>query len=147
MATLVVAGPARAADDHAVALALVAQLAGDPAHAAVTGEALAHAKDALDRADRLRSARDEAHARAADGLAREWAEAGVDLTRAADAEARAAEVARKATEAQARLERVRALVEEGVARVGRLRAELEEAGKARGQQAEKPAAAQGRGKK
>lgn len=121
--------PARAqgADDHSVADALVKQLAADEPHRGVTADALARAKAALERATRLRGAGDEGHAKAADGLAREWAETARDLARAADAEATAADLRHKAVEAQAQLERTRTLVEEGITRVGRLKAELEDA--------------------
>jgi hypothetical protein len=129
-----VTGTARAdsADDHASATAIVAQLEhdGDASHAAVTAEAVGNAKNALERAVRMRAAGDEPHAKAADGLALEWAETGRDLAKAADAETKADELRKKAVDAQAQLERTRALVEEGIARVGRLKAELEEAGRA-----------------
>jgi colicin import membrane protein len=117
-------------DDHAIATALVHQLEQDAAAASIAAEAMSHSKDAFERATRLRGAGDESHAKAADGLAREWAESARDLARAADAEARAADVRRKAVDAQARLERARTLVEEGVARVGRLKSQLDEAGRA-----------------
>jgi hypothetical protein len=110
--------------------ALVAKLETDIVHRPVTAEALAHAKEALERAVRFHGGGDERHAKAAEGLAREWAETARDLARAADAEAAASDSRKKATDAQARLERVRALVEAGIARVGRLRAELDEAGRA-----------------
>jgi hypothetical protein len=113
------------ADDHADAMGLVAQLGQDAAHRGVTADAVAKAKDALERAQRMRAAGDEAHAKAADGLALEWAQAGRDLAKAADAEQSAAELRRKAVDAQAQLERSRALVEEALASVGRLQAELE----------------------
>jgi hypothetical protein len=113
------------ADDHADAVALVAQLGHDGAHGAVTADAVAKAKDALERAQRMRAAGDEAHAKAADGLALEWAQAGRDLAKAVDAEQSAAEQRRKAVDAQAQLERSRALVEEALASVGRLQAELD----------------------
>lgn len=113
------------ADDHADAAALVAQLEQDGAHRAATADAVARAKDALERAQRMRAAGDEAHAKAADGLALEWAQAGRDVAKAVDAEQSAAELRRKALEAQAQLERARALVEEALASVGRLQAELD----------------------
>jgi hypothetical protein len=119
--------PAALADggeDHAAAAEIVKQIESNPARAAVAAEALGHAKEALERATRLRSAGDEPHAKAADGLAREWAEDARDITRAAEAEAAAGEARRKAVEAQAQVERTRALVEEGIARIGRLTAEL-----------------------
>jgi hypothetical protein len=120
---------AQPADEHGAAEALVGQLEHDTAHAAVTGEAVANAKAALERATRLRTAGDEAHAKAADGLALEWAQVARDLAKAADAEATAADLRRKAVDAQAQLERTRAQVEEGIAHVGRLQAELAEAEK------------------
>ncbi len=116
---------ARAADDGDAAAALVATLDKDTAHGAVIAEAVGHAKDALERATRFRAVGDELHARAAEGLAREWTETARDLVKAVDAETAASDVRRKAMEAQARLERSRALVEDGITRVGRLRAELQ----------------------
>jgi hypothetical protein len=129
IAAALLAGPpanAQGSDDHATAEALIKQLDGDAAHRAVAAEAIERARAALEQARRLRSAGDETHAKAADGLAREWAEDGRDVARAADAEAAAGEVRRKAVDAQAQLERTRALVEEAIARVGRLKAELEQ---------------------
>jgi len=122
-------------DDRAVAEALVAQLAPSSADATrgpVTAEALTRAKEALERATRLRRSGDEAHAKAADGLAREWAETARDLARAAEAESTAADLRRRAMNEQAQVERARALLEEGVARVGRLRAQIDEAHRAGG---------------
>jgi hypothetical protein len=113
------------ADDHADAMALLAQLEHDSAHQAVTADAVARGKDALERAQRLRVAGDEVHAKAADGLALEWAQSARDVAKAVDAEQAAAEVRRKAVDAQAQLERSRALVEEALASVGRLQAELD----------------------
>lgn len=121
----VAAEPAARADDHADAVALVGQLEQDTAHRAVSADAVARAKDALERAQRMRAAGDEAHAKAADGLALEWAQAGRDLAKAADAEQAASELRRKAVDAQAQLERSRNLVEEALASVGRLQAELD----------------------
>jgi hypothetical protein len=118
------AASAEGGDDHAAAAEIVKQLESSPARAAVAAEALGRAKEALERATRLRSAGDEPHAKAADGLAREWAEDARDIARAAEAEAAAADARRKAVDAQAQVERTRALVEEGIARIGRLTAEL-----------------------
>src|SRR5271165_3485745 len=116
--------PAQGTDDHAAATAIVQQIGQDPAHASLAAAPIANARDAMERATRLRAVGDEAHAKAADGLAREWADSARDIARAADAEAAAAQIRRKAVDAQAQLERTRALVEEGIARVGRLTAEL-----------------------
>jgi hypothetical protein len=113
-------------DDRAAAEALVVPMqraTPDPA----TIEAVARARDALEQSTRLRAAGDEAHAKAADGLAREWAETARDLAQAAAAEKQAVERRRRAIQAQAQLERTRALVEDGIARLGRIRAELETA--------------------
>jgi hypothetical protein len=116
-------------DEHAKAEALVAEVAGDAAHAAITTEVLDRARRQLERAVGLRAAYDETRARAADGAAREWAETGRDALRAVDAETKAADVRRKALDAQAQVDRTRALVDEDTARIGRLRAELESAEK------------------
>jgi hypothetical protein len=118
------AASAQGGDDHTAAAEIVKQLESNPARAALAADALVHAKEALERATRLRSAGDEPHAKAADGLAREWAEDARDIARAAETEAAAAEARRKAVDAQAQVERTRALVEEGIARIGRLTAEL-----------------------
>ena len=91
----------------------------------VTAEALRHAGEATEQATRFRAAGDEGHAKAADGLAREWSETARDLSLAAAAEKLADERKRLSMQAQAKLERTRALVEEGIARLGRLRAALE----------------------
>ena len=72
----------------------------------------------------MRAAGDEAHAKAADGLAREWAESARSHRPRGGRRGRSRPVRRKAVDAQAQLERTRALVEEAIARVGRLTAEL-----------------------
>jgi hypothetical protein len=132
-AGLLVTGAARAqpADSHAAASALVQQLEADgkqnAGHRTATADALRDAKDALERATRFRVAGDEGHAKAADGLALEWAETARDLVIAADAESNAADLHRKALDMQAQLERSRALVEEAIASIGRLQAELDQA--------------------
>jgi hypothetical protein len=110
-------------DDRAAAEAVVSPLehAGP---APVTAEAVARAREALEQATRFRAAGDEAHAKTADGLAREWAETARDLALAAAAETQAEDRKRQAIQAQAQLERTRALVEDGIARLGRVRAEL-----------------------
>ena len=110
-------------DDRTAAEALVKQAAPSP----VTAEAVTRAGEALEQATRLRAAGDEAHAKAADGLAREWAETARDLSLAAAAEKLAEDSKRQAMQSQAQLQRTRALVEESIARLGRLRAELDAA--------------------
>jgi hypothetical protein len=110
-----------------VAQAIVDELGKDAGHQTLVAEPLDLARRAIERGVRLRALGDEAHAKAADGLAREWAEMARDLVRAAEAETKAADVRRKALDEQVQLERTRALVDEGIARVGRLKAELDEA--------------------
>lgn len=107
------------ADDRGAALAILQTV--DPATA---DDAIKRSRDALERATRMRVAGDEAHARLAEGLGREWAETARDLARAVEVEkqARASELA--AMEAGGRVERERALLEDAIARAGRLRAEL-----------------------
>ena len=124
------AAGAQGSDDHATATAIVHQLEQNAAHASIASVAMANAKQGLERATRLRDVGDEAHAKAADGLAREWADMARDLARAADAEGAAWDARRKAEDAKARVERARALVAEGISRVGRMRAELDDAARA-----------------
>jgi hypothetical protein len=116
--------PARAETDDRSAAASVASPIASSVAKPVSADALEHAKGALERAVRLRVAGDEAHAKAADGLAHEWAEAARDLELAVAAEQMAVERRREAMRAQAQLQRTRTLVEEGIARVGRIQAEL-----------------------
>jgi hypothetical protein len=116
-----------AADDHAATQVVVDELSRDAAHQDVLAEPLAAARLALERAVRLRAVADEAHARAADGVALEWAEMARDLVRTVDAEKKAAEVRRKALDESQTFERTRALVDEDIARIGRLKAELDDA--------------------
>jgi hypothetical protein len=129
---LVTTGARAESGDHAVAQGIVDELGRDKAHQAIVAEPVGLAQKALERAVRFHALGDDERARAADGLAREWAETARDLVRAADAEARATEVRRKALEEGVQLERTRALVDEGIARVGRLKAELDEAQRAAG---------------
>jgi hypothetical protein len=115
------------ADDRAVAERTLQELERDTAHKDQTADAVQHGREALERANRMRAAGDEAHARLAEGLARRWAELGRDVVRASDTEKHAVEVRRAAMDAGAQTERERALLEEGLARVGRLRAQIEAA--------------------
>jgi hypothetical protein len=107
------------ADDRAAAQEVLSKL--DPAS---TDEAVKQARTALERATRMHDAGDDVHARLAEALALEWAEAARERARtlAAESDARAAE--RAAIEAGARVEREHALLEDAIARGGRLRAEL-----------------------
>jgi hypothetical protein len=125
---LLILGPSHSAraDDRASAQAIVAELEGDPARATSVAEALGQARDAIERGTRMRASGDEAHAKAADGLALEWAETARDVARAVDVEKTAADLRRKVIAEQAQIQRARALIEEGIVRVGRLRKELED---------------------
>jgi hypothetical protein len=114
------------ADDHTSAQVIVLALATDPSRETVLAEALRETGDALARATAMRASGDETRAKAADGLALEWAETARDLARAAEAERAAAELRRKAIAAEAQVQRTRALVEDGLARVGRLQKELDD---------------------
>ncbi len=116
------------ADDGALARDIVHALEADAAHATIIGEPLGRAREAIERATRLREAGDEARAKAADGLALEWAETARDSARAADAERAAAARREQAVTKQAQVERARALVEADLAHVGRLRKEIDDAG-------------------
>ncbi len=118
-------------DERAVTEARLVDLEKDPAHKAATAEMVRGAREAMERATRLRSAGDETHAKLADGLARELADSAVDLARAVDAEKQAETARRSAIDAGAHAERERALLEEGIAQNGRLRAELDEIERAR----------------
>ena len=120
------AGALAFADEQRTTGAILDGLEREPAKKAVTVDQVKRAKDAMERAARMRAAGDETHARQADALAREWAEAGEDLARAADAETKAAAARRGAIDAGGRADRERALLEEGIARNGRLRALLEQ---------------------
>jgi hypothetical protein len=114
------AGP----DDRATAETVLKEVEASPRKALVS-EMLLRAHAAEDRAAKLRTAGDEAHARLADGLARSWAETARDVLRAADVEDKARVARLAATDAGVSAERERALLEEGIAQSGRLRAQLE----------------------
>lgn len=129
LATVVLVGglawAAMAADgEREAATRLLAQVEASP-HKAAASELTARAKDATARAEKLRSAGDESHAKLADGLAKRWAEAALDVVKAVEAEERARTTRLAAADAGAAAERERALLEEGVAQKGRLRAQLD----------------------
>jgi hypothetical protein len=114
-------------DDRATTEAMLQEAERDPARKAATADVVVRAREAIERATRLRSAGDETHAKLADGLARELAETARDLAKTIEAERQAADARRAASDAGATAERERALLEEGIAQNGRLRAELDEA--------------------
>jgi hypothetical protein len=111
-------------DDRAVAEQTLASIPA-PLAAGPAQDYVKRAKTALERATRLRSARDDARAKLAEQVAREWAEAAKDLAAAVEAEQRTARARRDATDAGAQVDRERALLEEGIAQSGRLRTQLE----------------------
>ena len=114
-------------DDHAAAERIVADLEHDSAHKLLTQDAVAHAKQALERSLRMRQAGDDARAREVDALARGWAELGRDLAQTADTEARAGALRAAANDAGAHAERERALLEETIMRNARMKAEIQNA--------------------
>jgi hypothetical protein len=118
-------------DERAATEALLQEAEREPGRKIATAEVVAHAREALERATRFRSAGDETHAKLADGLARELAETARDLAKTVDAEKQAEAARRNAIDAGAHSERERALLEEGISRNGRLRAELDEAERTR----------------
>ena len=126
--------------DAAAAEALVVPMSKAPP-AAVTADAVARATEALEQATRFRAAGDEAHAKAADGLALEWAETARDLVRAADAEKQAEDRKRQAMVAQAQLSgRAPCRGRHRPARTARRRARraAEDADRGRGPRRQKP---------
>jgi hypothetical protein len=99
----------------------------NPKDKALVQEPAARARTAMERARRMRLAGDDAHARQADAVAREWALVAEALVRAAKEEARAAELRKAALDAGTESDRERELLEQAMARAGRLQAELRQA--------------------
>ena len=116
----------RSGDDRSRADALVASLSADPTHAKVAHEAIEAARHSLRRADEARASGDQKHAPELDALAREHAETGGDVARAADAEKKLAETQRQLTDVETKINRARAVLEETLARRGRAQAKLDE---------------------
>jgi colicin import membrane protein len=112
-------------DDRAAASASIARLESVAAHKRLSADAVSRSRRALERARDARAAGDHERGTLLEGVAREWAEMGQDLVRAAETESEAAEAHRRATEAQAKAIRARALIEETVARRGRAAEQLE----------------------
>ena len=82
------------------------------------------AQRALKRADDARAAGDEETAVLLEGLAREWAEMGKDVMRAAALEADAAALQVQAADAAVHAQRARTMLDELVARKARAEGEL-----------------------
>ncbi|MCC6900068.1 MAG: hypothetical protein IT377_13900, partial [Polyangiaceae bacterium] len=116
----------RSGSDRDRAEALLAALSRTPAHARLAHEPMTAARRSLDRANEARAAGDEKHAPEIEGLAREQAESGADLVRAAEAEKKLAGVQKELSDVETKLGRARALLEEALARRGRAQAKLEE---------------------
>jgi hypothetical protein len=112
--------------DRSVTEAAIQALSAVPAHQKLATEPLARAKSALDRASDARVAGDHAHGSRLEGVAREWAETGRDLVRAAEAEREAQALFAKATALETKAVRGRALLEETMARRERAREKLRE---------------------
>jgi hypothetical protein len=91
---------------------------------AVVAEPVRRAMRAVSRARGARDAGDQAHAKMLDKLAEEWLAVARAMLRAAKAEARSGDQAKRAREFTSRLERARALLTEQQARRGRLQAEV-----------------------
>ena len=118
---------------------LLAELDQRGASRGAARDAVAEARRALERADKARLAGDQKHGAELEVLALEWAEAGRDLARTAEAEERAAELEKKLTEAEIKLRTTRTLIEQAAARRARADAELAEL--KRGTESPSPAAA------
>jgi hypothetical protein len=134
---LVAQALAAGGSDREVASDVVERLAKQPDSAAVAHEPIEKARHALRRAADARASGDHLHGAELEALAREWAETGRDLVRAAAAEKKLAATQRELLETETRLIRARALLEESVARQGRAKQkhdqlEAERAGKASG---------------
>ena len=113
-----------AGSDRAAAEAAIGGLTAVPAHAKLAQEPLERAQHALRRAGDARVAGDHGHGSLLEGVAREWAETGRDLVRAAEAERQALAVYSKATALETKVVRGRALLEETMARRERAREKL-----------------------
>lgn len=113
-----------AGDERAMAETTLKEVEASPKKDAAA-DLVARSKSALERAQRMRSAGDEAHAKIADAVARKWAEAARDVARAAVSEEGAATARRDANDAGALADRERALLEEAIAQSGRLRAQMD----------------------
>ncbi len=124
--SLAVGASATNGSDRDVATKIVSELSAQPKQAALAREPLAKAKSALERAADARAAGDHVHGARLEALAREWAETGTDLVRAAAVENELADVQKQLTDTETRLVRARALIEETVARRARAKHELDE---------------------
>jgi hypothetical protein len=115
-----------AGGDRSAAEAAINSLTSVPAHAKLAREPLTRAQHALRRAADARVGGDHAHGTRLEGVAREWAETGRDLVRAAEAERQALALFAKASELETKAIRGRALLEETMARRERAREKLQQ---------------------
>lgn len=121
----------RSGDDRAHAEAALSALSAVPAHARLAHEPMTAARRALTRAEEARAAGDTKHVPELEALAREHAETGTDLVRAAEAEKKLRDVQKDLSDVETKLSRARALLEETLARRGRAQAKLDELEKAK----------------
>jgi hypothetical protein len=127
-------------DDRGAALTAIAALEALAAKKPAVSDALARARQALQRANGARSAGDHEHGALLEGLAREWAETGGEVARTVDTEAEANLAHRRASEAEAKAIRARALIEETIARKGRAAEKLKQLEKPNSDRPASPAA-------
>lgn len=111
--------------DREIASGLIAELRKNRAAAAFAKEPIDKAAHALRRAEDARAAGDHEHGAELEALAREWAETGGDLVRAAAVEQKLAKIQKEHSETETKLVRARALLEETVARRGRAKTRLD----------------------
>ena len=148
-ALLLGAVPARAesrAQSRAAAVAALKAIDAVPAHKLLAKDAVDRARSALERARGARGSGDPYHAELLEAAAREWAELGLDLVRAAGKEKDAESTERAAAELETKLVRARALLEETIARRGRAREKLEATGAPKSEPKAAPDPAPSKGK-
>jgi hypothetical protein len=116
----------RSGSDRNRAEAALGALTRVPAHARLAREPMSAARRALDRANDALGAGDAKHAPELEALAREHAETGTDLVRAAEAEKKQRDVQKDLSDVETKLSRARALLEEALARRGRAQAKLDD---------------------
>ncbi|HMR81328.1 MAG TPA: hypothetical protein PKD61_39720 [Polyangiaceae bacterium] len=111
-------------DDRGRAQAVLAEIPAPSSASSPAAEPMARAKDALRRSDEARGGGDTTHAALLDALGLEWAETARDLSRAAAAEKKLAEVQQRIGDTEQKLTRAKALLDDTVARRGRAEQKL-----------------------
>jgi hypothetical protein len=115
----------RPSSDRTTTTQILAQLTTDAgASPSSLVRPIKEARAALARADNAISTGDVAGARLLEGLAREWAEVALDLSRASQAQADAGALQQAAADGSLRVERARAMLDELAARKSRAQGEL-----------------------